>query len=157
MNKAEMTAEEYLAEHGRFETTTSGISMYPLLRDRQYAVTIVPASGRLKKYDVALFRRGEQLVLHRVIKVLPDCYCIRGDNCDKGETVSESQIVGVLSEITGKDKHIKTSNFSYKLYSRLTVLFHPLRHFPEKVKGTFNKVYRFIRRTAKRILKGKNQ
>lgn len=142
------TVEEFIAEKGEYVATTAGNSMYPLLRDKKYAVRIVQPSGRLKKYDVALFRRGKQLVLHRVIKVYPDKYYIRGDNCESGEYVEESQIIGVLTEIQGKDKHIKITDKSYILYSYLTVFFYPLRYVRKKS-------YRFARRAARRIIKGK--
>ena len=147
MPETNKTVEEFLAEHGEYAATTSGISMYPLLRDKKYVVKIVPANERLKKYDVALFRRGKQLVLHRVIKVFPDRYFIRGDNCDGGEYVFDSQIVGLLSEINGKDRHVKVEDTSYILYSRFTVYFFPIRYFAKKI-------YRFVRSVAKRILKG---
>ena len=148
MTDNQKTVEQYLAEKGEYVATTAGFSMYPLLKDKQYAVKIVPANGRLKKYDVALFRRGKQLVLHRVIKVCPDRYFIRGDNCEGGDWVYDSQIVGVLSEITGKKKHIKVTDKSYIAYSRLTVFFYPCRY-------AIKKSYRFARRIARRVLKGK--
>ena len=103
MIEAKKTVEQYLKENGEYVATTVGISMYPLLKHKQYAVKIVPVNRRLKKYDVALFRRGQQLVLHRVIKVYPDRYFIRGDNCENGEIVYDSQIIGVLTEIKGKE------------------------------------------------------
>ena len=144
MIEAKKTVEQYLKENGEYVATTVGISMYPLLKHKQYAVKIVPVNGRLKKYDVALFRRGQQLVLHRVIKVYPDRYFIRGDNCENGEIVYDSQIIGVLTEIKGKDKHIKITNKSYIVYSRFTVLFHPFKY-----------KYKKIRHFAGKVLKGK--
>lgn len=143
-----ITIEEFLTEKGEFLTTTVGVSMYPLLKDKQYVVRIVPANGRLKKYDIALFHRGDQIVLHRVVKVYPDHYFIRGDNCEGGDIVYDNQIIGVLSEITGKKKHIRITDKSYIAYSRLTVFWHPYRYF-------FTKTYRRARRIARRVLKGK--
>lgn len=146
MTDKEKTVEEYLAETGEYAATTLGISMYPLLKNKQYAVKIVPVTGRLRKYDVALFRRGKQLVLHRVIKVRPECYYIRGDNCEDGEWVYDSQVVGVLKEITGKDKHIKTTDKLYILYSYLTVFFYPCQF-------VIKKLYRIAKQLARRVLK----
>ena len=148
MNNKQKTVKQYLAEKGEYVATTSGVSMYPLLKDKQYAVKIVTAKGRLKKYDVALFCRGKQLVLHRVIKVYPDKYYIRGDNCEGGEYVEDSQILGVLAEINGKNRHINITDTSYKIYSHLTVFFFPARY-------AFKKTYRFAKRIARRVLKGK--
>lgn len=149
MTDTNKTVEQYLAENGEYVATTSGVSMVPLLRDKQYAVKIVPAKERLKKYDVALFRRGKQLVLHRVIKVYPDKYYIRGDNCKSGEYVADSQIVGILTEIKGKSKHIRITDKSYIIYSHLTVLLHPCSNFIKKIRH-------FALRVAKRIVRGKN-
>lgn len=142
----EKTIEDYLAENSEYVATTLGVSMYPLLKNKQYAVKIVHTNGRLKKYDVALFRRGKQLVLHRVIKVYPDRYYIRGDNCEDGEWVYDNQIVGVLYEITGKKKHIKMTDKSYIIYSRLNVFFYPCRYL-------IKKIYHSIRRIVRRLFK----
>lgn len=150
MIESEKSPEQFLAEKGEYVAATEGCSMYPLLKDKQYAVKIVPANGRLKKYDAALFRRGKQLVLHRVIRVYPDRYYIRGDNCEGGEYVADGQIVGVLSEITGRNKHIRITDKSYILYSRLTVFFYPCR-------SVIKKAYRFAGRLAKRVPKGKQR
>ena len=87
-------------------------------------------------------------MLHRVVKVYPDRYFIRGDNCEGGDWVADSQIIGVLTEITGKNKHIKITDKSYIIYSRLIVFWHPYRYF-------LIKSYRFARRVARRVLKGK--
>ncbi len=142
------TIEEYLALKGEFLTSTVGVSMYPLLKDKKYAVKIIPPNGRLKKYDIALFHRGNQIVLHRVVKVYPDCYFIRGDNCEGGDLVYDGQIIGILTEIIGKNKRIKITDKSYIAYSRLTVFWHPYRYF-------FIKSYRFAGRIARRVLKGR--
>ena len=54
------------------------------------------AIGRLKKYDVPLYKKGDSYVLHRVMEVLPDSYIIRGDNCDQKEYgITDDQILGM--------------------------------------------------------------
>lgn len=67
-----MHIEEVLASQGVYISTTSGVSMYPMLRDRRDTIIIRPVSGRLKKYEVPLYRRGEDYVLHRIVKVTPE-------------------------------------------------------------------------------------
>lgn len=136
----ENTVESVLAQNGEYAATTAGVSMFPLLRDRKYAVTVRSCSGRLQKYDVALFRRGSQLVLHRVVRVEGDRYYIRGDNCVGGEYVSDEQILGILTEINGKNKRIRTTDCSYRIYSRLIVFFHPLRTLRGKVGNLYRKI-----------------
>lgn len=76
MNKIEFVLEK----EGYFVSTTSGVSMFPMLRDRKDTVVIYPVNGCLKKYDVLLYKRENNYVLHRVVKVLENGYLIRGDN-----------------------------------------------------------------------------
>ncbi len=144
MNGFNLDKEQVLNEQGILVSTTSGVSMYPLLRDRRDTVVIKKANGRLKKYDVALYRRGEQYVLHRVIKVLPDSYIIRGDNCEaKEHGITDTQIIGVLHEIYRGEKHLPLTKLSYRLYV-------PLQHkiiLPIKVffRRTKRAVHKFIK------------
>ena len=67
-----MSIVEGLKKTGYHASTTVGYSMYPLLRDRRDNIVVRPCNGRLKKYDVPLYKRGDEYVLHRIIKVLPD-------------------------------------------------------------------------------------
>ncbi len=122
----ETNISELLMNDGVYVSTTSGVSMYPLLRDRRDTVVIVRPEARLKKYDVALFKRGEKYVLHRVVKVLEDGYLIRGDNCIERERVLERNVIGVLSEVCRGGKDLKLDGMRYKAYSRLITLFHPI-------------------------------
>lgn len=121
--------EEVIEAQGFFAGTTVGISMYPMLRNRRDTIVIKPIKEKLKKYDVPLYKRGEQYVLHRVIKVLPDGYIIRGDNCLDRENVSEDQLIGVLAEFyrnpknandidTNTAKPVNMDGFWYKFYVR---------------------------------------
>ncbi len=122
----ETNISEILKKDGVYVSTTSGVSMHPLLRDRRDTVVIIRPEARLRKYDVALFLRGEKYVLHRVIKVTEDGYIIRGDNCVANEAVKESNVIGVLAEICRGGKDIKLCGAGYKTYSRLITFFHPL-------------------------------
>ena len=118
--------EEILGTRGVYVSTTSGVSMMPMLRDRRDTIIVKPATERLKKYDVALYRRGESYVLHRVIKVLPDSYIIRGDNCIAKEYgITDDDVLGVLVEFYRKDKHISVNKRSYRMYSALICAAHP--------------------------------
>ena len=119
--------EATLESEGVYVSTTSGVSMYPMLRDRRDTVVVTPTSQRLKKYDVALYKRGDSYVLHRVIKVLPDSYVIRGDNCIAKEYgITDRDVLGKLTAFYRKDREVNMQSAPYKLYSRLICLFHPL-------------------------------
>ena len=68
-------------EEGR-EVTFSphGSSMLPLLKEGRDTVTLAKPAGKLKKYDIPLYRRENgQFVLHRVVRV-GDTYTCIGDN-----------------------------------------------------------------------------
>ena len=121
----ENNIDKILEKDGVYVSTTSGVSMYPMLRDRRDTVIIQPPLERLKKYDVALFHRGDKYVLHRVIKVMPDSYIIRGDNCIATEHVKDSDVIGKLVQFYRADREKNMNSIGYKLYSRFIVLVHP--------------------------------
>lgn len=123
-----LTMEDLLKQEGVLVSTTVGVSMEPLFRDRRDTIVIRPVTGRLKKYDVPLYRRGEAYVLHRIIKVLPDSYVICGDNCvTKEYGITDGDIVGVLTEFYRKDRHVTVDDPRYRLYARIWCAGYPLR------------------------------
>lgn len=72
---------EILARDGRLIYTNVGDSMLPLIREGRDLLVIEPPEGRLKKYDIAFYRRDSgQYVLHRVLEVREHDYVICGDN-----------------------------------------------------------------------------
>ena len=77
--------EDVLASEGFYMGPPVGVSMWPMLRNRHDVMMVVPAEGELHRYDVALYRRGEKYVLHRVVghygKGPKKGYVICGDNC----------------------------------------------------------------------------
>lgn len=127
--KETMHIEDILHENGIYISTTVGISMYPMLRDRRDTVIIRPVEGRLKKYDIPLYRRGKDYVLHRIVKVTPDGYVICGDNClHKEYQVTDGQIIGVLKGFYRGDREIDMDGNGYRLYCRVWVAAYPLRY-----------------------------
>ena len=102
-----LSVVEALQRHGFVIHNIKGVSMMPLLNQKTDSVRLEPCAGRLKLYDIALYRRGDgALVLHRVIKVRPGSYVIRGDNCVRPEYVRDDQILAVAVGIfKGKEYH----------------------------------------------------
>ncbi len=132
----ERDIEAVLLDEGVYVSTTSGVSMYPMLRDRRDTVVISRLSERAEKYDVLLYRRSGSYVLHRVIKVLPDSYVIRGDNCVIREYgIKDADILGKLTKFYRGNEEMDMNGFRYKLYSRLIVFFHPLVSLKLRVKA----------------------
>lgn len=116
--------EEVFEKEGVFVSTTAGVSMYPMLRHRRDTIVIRPVNGRLKKYDIPLYKRGKDYVLHRIVKVGPDSYVICGDNCLKREYgITDEQIIGVLSEVIRGERRIDLEGWPYRLYCRGSAFF----------------------------------
>ena len=137
----QLRIEEIIAEHGKYISTTSGVSMKPMIRNRQDTIFVEPVEGRLEKYDVALFRRGDKYVLHRVIKVLPNSYITRGDNCITSEkNVRESDIIGKLTGFNRGGKEIDLNSRAYKFYSVMICASHPLVVLKIRAVGAFKRL-----------------
>lgn len=113
--------EDVLARDGRLVYTTMGVSMLPMLREKRDLVVVERPSGRLNKYDVALYRaEGGKCILHRVIRVEPDGYVLRGDHNRASERgVREAQIIGVLTAFVRDGREIAVTDGHYRLYVRL--------------------------------------
>ena len=89
--------EQMLAENGFCVTGITGTSMLPMLRQGEDRVLLVRPEFPLQPGAVALYKLGQDYVLHRVIANKDGVYRIRGDNCAADEFVPEAQILGVLS------------------------------------------------------------
>ncbi len=133
--------KEVLASGGEFSFIPGGDSMLPMLRNGLDLVSVVSPPPRLKKYDLPLYRREDgSFVLHRVIKLLPDGYTVRGDSQTLREHVSPSQIVAVVSSFKRGEKTYTVKSFFYRLYCVLWVNLYLPRRF----------ILHFIRKAAKK-------
>ncbi len=133
--------EEMLSTEGVYITTTVGVSMYPLLKNRRDNVVIRPVTKKLKKYDVPLYKRGDKYLLHRIIGIKENGYIIRGDNCDKKEfDITDENIIGVLDALWRKEKFFTVENFYYKCYSRIIVFFYPVRMLYRKTRYCLSRI-----------------
>ena len=129
-----LSAEEALAQKGMYATTVVGVSMLPLLTERRDTVTVTPLEAPPKKYDVVLFRREGQLVLHRIVGQREGCFLIRGDNCVGCDQVEPQQILGVMTAFTRGSKQHSAKALPYRLYSRLWVASFPIRRLWARIK-----------------------
>lgn len=121
------TFEELLARDGRLVYKTKGTSMEPMLRQNRDLVVIEVPASRLKKDDIALYRRGENYVLHRVIDVKEDRYLIRGDNTYTLENVPDRAVLGVLTGFVRKGKQHSVDEEGYRRYVCFWNVIYPLR------------------------------
>ena len=141
---SERTFEELLAKDGRIVYTTRGASMRPMLTQSKSVVVIERPKGPLKKYDVALYKRGDKYVLHRVLAVRDGWYIIRGDNTFALERVPFKAVVGVLTQFTRKGRTVSCADPNYLRYARFWHAIYPLRLFK-------NRARRFVYVTLKRL------
>ena len=144
MNKS--TFEEEIAKKGRLIYTNVGDSMMPLLREKRDLLIIEKVSGRLKKYDVPLYRRDSgQYVLHRILKVRKDDYVICGDNRWLREFgVKDEWILGVLTAVVRKGKRVSVTSWKYRLYVHIWCDFYWIRAFILRGWGVLRKIVRKI-------------
>ena len=144
--------EDVLAEEGLFVSTTVGVSMFPMLRNRRDTIIVMPYEGRLKKYDVPLYKRGSDYILHRIVEVLPDSYVICGDNCIQKEYgITDEQILGVLTGFYRGSKQINMDGFGYKLYVRVWCRLYPIRRVYGRMRRIAVKVWHKVRRGKKDV------
>lgn len=125
------TFEEQLAKNGKLIYTNKGDSMMPLIKQDRDLLIIKPVHGRLKKYDVPLYKRDSgQYVLHRILKVRKNDYVICGDNrWVKEYGIRDRHIIGVLTAVVRNGSEVSVNNWKYKLYVHLWRDCSPIRAF----------------------------
>lgn len=142
------TIEAEIEKYGKGIFTNVGISMMPLLRERRDIIHISKAEGRLKKYDVPLYKRDNgQYVLHRVLKVRENDYLICGDNLTGiEEGITDKHIIGVMTGVSRNGKFLSVNDTKYKLYVLLW-----------GGRKSYRIFFLCARRVIKRLFKGKGR
>lgn len=143
----EQTFEKLLKQNGVLVYKTRGVSMRPLLKQDRDLVTVRPVNGRLKKYDVPLYRRKQdgKYLLHRIISVREKDYVIRGDNTYVKEYgITDDDIIGVLTGFQRKKKNYSVELRSYQIYSRVWNFIYPVRFVLHAVERSLGKMKRRI-------------
>jgi len=141
--------QEMLDAGGKVSFTPSGVSMLPMLRHRQDVVVLTKPVGRLKKYDLPLYRRDDgTFVLHRVVKVCADdTYTMCGDHqwiLEPG--ISDKQLVGVVTQFTRGNRTYMVTNKKYLAYCSFWVAIRPLRGLYFRARGKLGKIKRALLR-----------
>ena len=144
--------EAELKEKGIIIHTKKGTSMMPLLREDRDVMIIERPNGRLKKYDVPLYKRPNgQYVLHRILKVRENDYVICGDHCViKEYGITDDQIIGVLTGVIRDGKQISVTDRGYRFYTHLWCDFFYIRVTILRIKSFFARGIRFIKRKLKK-------
>ena len=121
--------EDYIEQEGKLIYKNVGTSMMPLIRQGKDLMVIEKPQGRLKKYDVPLYKRDSgQYVLHRILKVRENDYVICGDHCYRKEYgITDRNIIGVLTAVIRDGKEIPVTDRRYRMYVRLWCDFFHIR------------------------------
>lgn len=129
MNKS--TFEEEIEKSGKIIYTNVGDSMMPFIKHGRDVLVISRAEGRLKRYDVPLYKRDSgQHVLHRILKVRENDYVICGDNrWSKVYGITDRHIIGVLTGIIRDGREVPVNDRKYRIYVHLWCDFFPVRAF----------------------------
>lgn len=144
------TVESELNSSGIFASVTQGTSMQPLFKTHRDMVVLTVPKRELKKYDVVLYRLSSgKYVLHRIVKVLPTKYLIRGDNTYHLEHIEKDRIIAVLTEFIRKGKKHTVDDLSFKIYSRVWNFIYPVRLLYVRLIALLYKIYRAIFKRGK--------
>lgn len=135
MNKGENLSAviNQINETGRAFFYTRGFSMLPMLKEGRDISVLVPIRRELKRGDVVLFvrkKKGDQLVLHRIVRRHGDGFIIRGDNTYLNEQVKRDDIYALLEGFFRKGKYFDCQKSNrYRVYVFFRFFFFPLRKF----------------------------
>ena len=121
---------ELLAKGQSVRIYPKGVSMLPMLRQGIDSVMLSPVKGKLKKYDLPLYRRDNgQYVLHRVVKA-GDTYTCMGDNqFHKEPNLRHDQMIALVTAFYRNGKYHSVNEPTYRIYCRFWHYSRGLRHF----------------------------
>lgn len=134
--------KEKIENGGIVQLPITGTSMNPLLYWGRDTVELMKCESA-QKYDIIFYRRDDgHFVLHRIVGKNEKGYILCGDNQVKKEYgITDSHIIGVVTNITRKNKTFSVNKLSYRIYSRLWTMILPLRNLIlvpyRKIKGMF--------------------
>lgn len=111
-----------LGQNQDVEIIVTGHSMLPFYKHGKTVVRL-KKQDVYHKYDVVLFKYGDQYVLHRIIKIKDNVYTLRGDGAFRKEVVRQDALYAKVIDFHRDSKRIK----SYKLKYRLWLLLTPIR------------------------------
>jgi hypothetical protein len=155
-NKQIQSIIEQLDKNGAISFVPTGNSMWPTLKSKGQSVVVQKHKARLNVLDVALFVYHEKLVLHRVIKVTEDGYLTCGDGMLAGESIKESDVLGVMQAFYYKNKQIKATDEKYiraikSWYSNPKKRIRKIKGFQFRLRVKSKLIRLFIRKGGKNV------
>ena len=147
MGKAQL---EELEKCGKYFSVPKGISMWPMIRNKQDIVEIHKLNGMARRYDLVMYTRGpkQQGVVHRVLHVRERDYVINGDNCWQKEYVPHEKVAGIAVRFCRKGKWIDVTDRRYQVYVHLWADFFFIRRSILYVRDLGKRILRKVRRKA---------
>ena len=144
--------KDILDSGGSFSLTVTGSSMFPFVLGGRDQVTLSPLQGKLRKYDLPLYRRKDgAFVLHRIVKVEKDgSYTCCGDHqwgLEKG--LDQSQMIAICTEYVRKGKRFSNRNIFYRCYRILWTWIRPIRPYLFAIHNRWRKFKVLIYRKLK--------
>ena len=146
---------DVLDKYGVYGTTTKGTSMQPLFRTRRDMIILQRPTSELKKYDVVLYNApyGKN-IMHRIIKVLPDKYLIRGDNTFVNEYIPKEDIIAVMVAFNRKGRRYDVTGAGYRAYCVVWTVIYPVRKLFFKIRCAVLRIGSFVKRRILGIRNG---
>lgn len=141
---------EELEKCGKYFSVPRGISMWPMIRNKQDVVEIHKLDGMAKRYDLVMYTRGpkQQGVVHRVLHVREKDYIINGDNCWQKEYVPHEKVAGIAVRFCRKGKWIDVTDRRYQVYVHLWTDFFFIRRSILYVRDLGKRILRKVKRKA---------
>ncbi len=122
-----------------------GTSMSPTLRGGKDSVILVRPEGKLRRYDIPLYRRDNgEFVLHRIVSVNADgSYSCCGDHQFSPEDgIREDQFIAVADQRLRRGRQISLRSFGQRFWARCWCLFlRPARRVVLTAAGAFRKLF----------------
>ena len=133
--------EEKLSQGSTVEIPITGTSMLPLLVAGRDTVVLKKCEGKLKKYDLPLYRRADgSFVLHRVVEVCENSYTMCGDNqWVKEKGVTDGMLIGTVCTVKRNGREIPVAAKKYRAYCRIWNMLFPIRKYIVKIRGKLKK------------------
>lgn len=133
--------EEKLSQGSTVEIPITGTSMLPLLVAGRDTVVLEKCDGKLKKYDLPLYRRANgAFVLHRVVGVGNGSYTMCGDNqWVKESGITDGMLIGKVRTVKRNGREIPVTDKKYRAYCRVWGMLFPIRKYIVKIRGKLKK------------------
>lgn len=145
---------EEMAKEGSNATiavNTRGISMWPLLRPDRDSIRMVYPRRELRVGDIVMFHRADgKEIAHRICWMDDTMLDTLGDNCNSTDgKFPRSSVVGLVTHVCRKGRLIPMDTGFWRFYGKFMLWSNPVRMFIR------DKLYRPLRRFARKLLKGK--